>query len=153
MEAESESELESEESSDLIWIDATEAETEALLSCYKIKMAEGRHVFHSKSQEKGLSMSCMIGWFFCLQLRFPSATWSQATESEVELEEKEKRSDACYFNFVKLRIVILLAFFLIHTGTEGSLCFQFRRQFEPALKKVWYWGGNEFLVLSMELIS
>ena len=52
-----ESESESEESSDLRpfdQINMTEVETEALFS---FKMAEGHHVFHSKSHLKGLGMS------------------------------------------------------------------------------------------------
>ena len=56
-ELELESESESEESSDLVWFNTTEAEIEALLL---FEMADGCHVFHSKSRIKGLGMSYVI---------------------------------------------------------------------------------------------
>ena len=82
-EAKSEYELESEESSNLVWINTTEAEMEASLL---FKMAEGRYIFCSKSCVKGLGMSYVIGLFFCLRFLFRSTvyTWLQVMESEVE---------------------------------------------------------------------
>ena len=50
-----------------MWTNTTEEETEASLS---FKMSEGRYDFRSKSCEKGLGMSYMIGWFFCSRFRF-----------------------------------------------------------------------------------
>ena len=107
MEADSELELESEESSDLAWRNTMEVEMEALLL---FKMAEGHHVFHSKSRIKRLGMSYVIGLFSYLCIRFRS-TSSHLIVSD-GIRRKRKLSDPCDSDSVELKIKILSLFFL-----------------------------------------
>ena len=95
------------------------------------KMAEGHHVFHSKSRIKRLGMSYVIGLFFYLCIRFRSTIPHLIVSDGIR--RKRKLSDPCDSDSVELKIKILSLFFFIHTGMEGSLYFQFRHQHEPAL--------------------
>lgn len=77
-----------------MWIDTTEAATEASLL---FKIAEGRLYFCFKSRVKGLGISYVVGWSFASASDSAQLvhTWSQGAESETESEEKGKRPRQC----------------------------------------------------------
>ena len=73
---------------------------------WQFKMVEGCHVFCSKSYIKGLGMSYVIGWFFCLWFRFLS-TRSQLIASDgirSRIRRKRNCSDPCNSDSIELRI-------------------------------------------------
>ena len=84
-------------------INTMEVETEAFHFCVtKFKMKKGHHVFHSKPWVKGLGMSHVIDWFFCLHLQFRSPSSHPIISDRIRsgISRKRKRSDPCDSDFV-----------------------------------------------------
>lgn len=119
--------------SDLVRINKTEAEMEALLS---FKMTEGCHIFCSKSHVKGLGMSHVIGWFLLLARLI---LIHQSTLDHKQWKQKKKEAFwSLRFQFpssIRLRFRLTLEQKVPYVYDFDSASKLFRCQCGPALTK------------------